>query len=181
MSREFPDWINPWKAAEGNRIFSGTIPLARLERLGPLLAGTEGEARFQASFSLDRQKRAVVDIEVEADLPLICQVSLEEYRHAISRKSRLVVVESEREQELLPEEVEATSTEEGRLGFEALVEDELLLALPQIPRKPDLQELQFSTDEEPAAAEQKSDTYKPFAGLEKMLHGGRTDRNSGKD
>mgnify|MGYP000657491512 CR=1 FL=1 len=42
MAKEFPEWVDPWKVAEGRRIFEGTIPLARLTRLQPLLA--DGEA-----------------------------------------------------------------------------------------------------------------------------------------
>lgn len=178
MSREFPDWINPWKAAEGKRIFSGSIPFARLSRLRSLLASEAGEARFTAAFSLDRDQRAMVDIEVTAELPLICQASLEEYLEPVSRKSRLAVVETELDQEMLPPGYEATCAVEGRLTFEDLVEDELLLALPQVPRKPGLKDVSFSsgTPAEDSAGEEE--TYRPFAGLADLMRGGRTNREN---
>lgn len=174
MSREFPDWINPWKAAEGGRMYRGTVPLERLRRLAPLLAETTGEACFRARFWLDSQKRAMVDIEVEAGLPLVCQVSLERFRLPVQRHSSLAVVETESEQTSLPEEYEATCAHEGRLGLDELVEDELLLALPQVPRKPGLERPQAEPDE--AAADDEQETYRPFAGLQKLLQGERKDR-----
>ena len=48
MSRDFPDFIDPWKAAEGQRVFFGTVPLKRMQRLSPLLVSAEGEADFEA-------------------------------------------------------------------------------------------------------------------------------------
>ena len=43
MSREYPDWISPARAAEGKRTFSGTIPLSRMKRLESLLVNVQGE------------------------------------------------------------------------------------------------------------------------------------------
>ena len=38
MPREFPEFVDPWKAADGKRLFQGTIPLRWMRRLAPLLA-----------------------------------------------------------------------------------------------------------------------------------------------
>jgi uncharacterized protein len=172
MSREYPDWVNPWKAAEGGRIFSGTIPLHRMSRLKPLLAEAGDDAGFTASFALDGEKRAVITLEVTAELPLICQATLEIYRQPVTRQSLLAVIEDQSDQESLPEHYEPTCTYAGRLGFTELVEDELLLAIPQVPRKPGLEEFAYSTD--PGASEDSRTVgeglNKPFATLKKMLH-----------
>ena len=175
MSREFPDWVNPRKAAEGNRIFSGTIPLNRLSRLQPLLSGTEGEVGFTASFDLDDQKRVVITLEVEAELPLTCQATLEVYPHQVRRKSLLGVVEDPAEQELLPGHYEPTCTEAGKLGFAGIVEDELLLAIPQVPRKPGLENVAYSTDPDAPERppERREGHNRPFAELDKLMRDGR--------
>ena len=166
MAKEFPEWIDPWKAAEGRRVFSGSIPLAGLTRLRPLLADAEGEVTFSARFYLDAQKRATVDVKVVAELSLTCQVSLEDYAHRVERNSRLTIIEDERDQLALPEDEEATCASEGRLSLAGLVEDECILALPQVPRKPG-QLLDRPGDAGPS--QDKQDTYKPFADLGHML------------
>ena len=74
VAKEFPEWIDPWKAAEGRRMFSGSLPLRGFARLKPLLAGCEGEVAFSARFYLDAQKRATVDVHVDVDLMQTCQL-----------------------------------------------------------------------------------------------------------
>ena len=175
MAREFPDWINPWKAAEGQRTFSGTVPLSRLERLRPLLESSDGEVGFKARFYLDSQRRAIVEIEVTAELPLRCQVSLEEYTHRVQRTSQLTVIEDEMGQLDLPEDHEATCTEDGRLSLASLAEDECILAIPQVPRKPGLKPPGSGAERDTSAGQK---TYKPFAVLEKLLNAPETDQDS---
>ena len=171
MSREYPDWISPNRAAEGKRIFSGTIPIARMKRLAGLLVNAKGEATFTAAFRTDLDGRVVIDLEVEAALPLICQASLEGYDEQVKRYSELAVMDDEFDQAELPENYEPVQTENGRLAIASLVEDELLLGLPQIPRIPGLQKVEYSTggqtrkSEAPQAGAEKN----PFAALQDML------------
>lgn len=171
MSREYPDWISPGRAAEGKRIFSGTIPFSRMKRLAALLVDASGEARFTASFGKDIEQRTFIKLEVQAALPLICQASLDVYDELIDRQTELAVVDEDNEQEGLPEHYEPVQTEKGRLAIAALVEEELLLGLPQIPRKPGLGNVEFSTAGE-AFSQEKQDTGEkknPFAALQGML------------
>jgi len=171
MSREYPDWISPGRAAEGKRIFSGTIPLARMKRLAPLLVNVRGEASFVAAFRTDLDKRVVIDLQVEAALPLVCQASLDVYDEQVKRSSELAVVEHVSELDELPDNYDPVQTENGRLAIASLVEDELLLGLPQIPRKPGLEKVEYSTGGEPV---EKGDSpaearKNPFASLQEML------------
>jgi uncharacterized protein len=171
MSREYPDWISPGRAAEGKRIFSGTIPLARMKRLVPLLVTAQGEASFVAAFRKDLDKRVVIDLQVEAALPLVCQASLDVYDEQVNRSSELAVIEDVGELDELPENYDPVQTENGRLAIAGLVEDELLLGLPQIPRKPGLEKVEYSTGGKPVE-EGKSRARarkNPFAVLQEML------------
>jgi uncharacterized protein len=175
MSREFPDWVDPWKAADGRRIFQGTMPLKRMQRLTPLLAPADWpDARFSAAFGYDRQGMLTVDLRVEAQLPLVCQSSLETYLEPVARHSVLAVVEGAAEQDLVPDHYEPVLAEHGRLALLDLVEDELLLALPQVPRNPALGPVQRSADVAVVVAAESGDdaeeqTHRPFEGLADLL------------
>lgn len=178
MSRDFPDWINPSTAAEGRRIFRGTMPLAWMPRLSALLDTNDpsvatGEASFQARFSLsdwgDSERRPVIDLSVSGNLPLTCQASLQVYLQPVERRTQLGVVASEQEAAQLPEGYEPVQTEQGRLALVTLVEDELILGMPQIPRRPGIETVAWQTGQETDVSETPAATRKPFAVLEKML------------
>lgn len=182
MSREFPDVIDPWKAADGRREFRGTMPLRRMKRLTGMLApswkgseqeaGAGTEARFQARFGHDRQGLVTVDLQVSAELPLVCQRNLEPYLEPVSRRSKLAVIESLAEQEELPESYEPVHVEHRRLALLDLVEDELLLGVPQVPRNRATKEIELSTDGEVAkpATPEEEKTHRPFEGLAGLMN-----------
>jgi len=190
MSREFPDLLNPWKAADGRRTFEGTMPLQRMRRLASLLAPGEASAddpgsqdagktsgiawkdvRFRADFAHDGQGYTTVELWVEAELPLVCQRSLRPYLEPVKRHSLLAVVERAEDQDSLPEHYEPVLVEDGRLALLELVEDELLLAVPEVPRNPAVDEVELSTDAgagTPRRA-QGEPTQRPFEGLADLL------------
>ena len=102
MSRDFPDLIDPWKAAEGQRVFVGTMPLKRMKRLSPLLVTDGGEAGFEVCFYFDQQRNAVIKVAVKADLILLCQRSLGPYTETVQRTSLLGVVREIGDQDMMP-------------------------------------------------------------------------------
>ncbi len=179
MSLEYPDFIDPQKAAEGHRIFSGTIALNRMERLKAFLASDEGEVVFTARFDKDSLVGVQIQVEVDAALWLVCQRSLEPYQEMVKRVSLLGVIDDISQEGLLPEGYEATLAEHGRISFLAMVEDELLLALPQVPRSPDISADLMSFDTESGEYGLKDDLppqvvgqeprQNPFAGLADQL------------
>ncbi len=179
MSREYPDWVDPWKAAEGRRQFAGTIPMERMGRLRPLLDGPAGKAGFSARFAYDAEGWAVIRIEVSAELPLICQRSLKRYLEPVKRQSVLAVLRTLEEEAELPGHYEPVLAEQGRLALQDLVEDELLLGVPQVPRDPAVEMVRFSAGAaeaaEPVGRQAAPDaggnppTRKPFEGLAEQL------------
>ena len=200
MPREFPEFVDPWKAADGKRLFQGTIPLRWMRRLAPLLApcGPDDEsaraepaeageapgdapdrtsgaawpdATFSALFGYDEQGAVTIELEVEAELPLICQRSMRPFMQRVRRQSLLSVVESVAAQDGLPEHYEPILADHGRIALVTMVEDELLLAVPQVPRNPEVGEVLVSTGGASEAEDPpvKEDLQRPFEGLAELL------------
>lgn len=165
MSRDYPDWVNPWTAAEGQRQFAGTMALCQMPRLRPLLSSQEGTVRFELAFQLDQQQRPGIDIHVSGELPLLCQRSLLQYLEPVSRHSVVSVIASLAEQDQLSDEAEPVLVEEKRIALLQLVEDELLLAVPQVPRNPELEAVEISTGDHEL---EQDGTQKAFAELAKL-------------
>jgi uncharacterized protein len=134
------------------------------------------EAAFSAGFGHDEQGRVVIRVAVDAMLPLLCQRSLKPYGEPARRRSVLVVIEDLAEESLLTDSEEAVLVEDGRLDLLRLVEDELLLAVPQVPKDPAMEAIELSTGGVVVtpSLEEKQDRQagqgrKPFAGLADML------------
>jgi uncharacterized protein len=119
-------------------VFKGTFVPADLERLEESLADGRGELRYEIAAALDKQRQKVVSCIIEGFVFLICQNTLEAFRHEISIRDRLVLVDDESGLPAVEEESEEEDyvVADGPLDVRDLVEDAVLLALPMVPRKP---------------------------------------------
>ena len=147
------------------------MPIDWMGRLAALLApeseSERADVEFSAGFRFDRQGLVTIDLTVRAGLPLVCQRSLETYVERVDRRSMLAVIENMADQEELPELYEPVLVEERRLALVDLVEEELLLAVPQVPRSPEAGELELPEDVsvEASSEDELEPTHRPFEGL----------------
>lgn len=142
MSADLPAELDVWRAVSGRRRFSGRVALADLDRLAsalnvdPKQLGS-AEARYSIGFDRDPIAGPFAELETEADLPLVCQRSLEPFLLPVRISQRLGLISKEEQADALPEEYEPVLVpESGLLAGRDLVEDELILAVPAIPIKP---------------------------------------------
>jgi uncharacterized protein len=146
-------------------VFEGTFAPADLERLEDSLAEGPGELRYRITAVLDRQRRKVVSCIIEGFVFLLCQSSLEAFRHEISVDDRLVLVDSEAELPPIEEESDAEDylVADEPLDIRDLVEDAVLLSLPMVPRKPGLEDVKGGGKE----AVRKESPFAALASLKK--------------
>src|SRR6187402_213813 len=76
-------------------VLKGCFTPADLERLEGAIADGRGELRYEITAGLDKQRRRVVSCIIEGFVFLICQNTLEAFRHEISINDRLVLVDDE--------------------------------------------------------------------------------------
>jgi uncharacterized protein len=134
--------IHPDRLATKPTVFAGTFKPAELERLEDELANGEGELRYRITAGLDKQRRKVVSCIIEGFVFLLCQNTLEAFRHEISISDQLVLVDHENELPAVEEESETEDylVADSPLDIRDLIEDAVLLALPMVPRKPGQEE-----------------------------------------
>jgi uncharacterized protein len=167
MSTELPHLIDPWRAADSNAAFDRHLPIAGFERLAGSLADASGEVAFQLCFDRDEAGRAVVRAAVQATLLARCQRCLESVAVQVDSRVLLAVVTDLVSARQLPEQYDPLMAEEGMVRLSDVIEDELLLALPQIPRHaPGACSVAI---EQPAAPRREN----PFAVLAKLKPGER--------
>lgn len=130
-----PNKIDPWRLATESGRLTGSLALAVLPRLVAALHRADGVANVALTAGVDRRgvhciKGVVRTTEVE----LICQRCLGVLRLPLEATVNLGLARDEAEADRLPEDYEPLLVADGVIGVADLVEDELLLVLPQVPR-----------------------------------------------
>lgn len=111
------------------------MPVAAFRRLADWLHSDGGTIEATLAFGRDADGRRVLHGELAGELEVVCQRCLTPFRLPIRRALEAVLVETEAEAGLLPEQLEAVVVGERRgLHTIDLLEDELILALPLVPR-----------------------------------------------
>jgi uncharacterized protein len=136
-----PEKINPWRIAAENGHLNGTLALTALPRLATVLDRVEGRVTVALAMGIDEQGTRFIKGALKAEVELTCQRCLSPLRLPLDVAVCLGLARDEAEIDRLPDEYEPLLVAEGgSLAIADLVEDELLLALPQIPRHDDMRE-----------------------------------------
>ena len=125
--------VDPRKMADRAAVLEGEQALVDLTRLCEALERTEGSVRLRFSFGRDEQKTVVVRTELEVRVSMVCQRCLELVELPIHSACEYAVVNVDANVQHLPKGYDVLELGEDPLDLLALVEDELLLALPIVP------------------------------------------------
>ncbi|WP_455366138.1 YceD family protein [Kaarinaea lacus] len=174
MSQRLPEFIEPYRLAETQRILTGELPLARMSRLVPLLLSDAGQVHVNLVFGVDEIGQANVTGDVKTTVIMQCQRCMESMEVEVNTEVSLAFVKTEKQAQDLPSYYEPLVVEE-ETSLSDLVEDEIILALPVVPlHEPEqctVQE-QFTSKTQSAADDSQSSNaaqrQNPFAILEKL-------------
>ena len=168
MPRAQEELLDAVRLALESAVVERRYPLAGFTRLADRLAAAAGEARVSLAF---RNAGGVPtgELRLRADVVLNCRRCLGPLRRILESSSLLAFVASE--EAPVPEDHEVIAGDPERVDLAALVEDELLLALPIFTA--------HRADEECVAAAKGAagggseprvpERRRPFAGLKDLL------------
>jgi len=150
-----------------------SIPFTELPRVSRELTSLEGEARGRVRFS--RQLgQAVADLDVSAQPEVVCQRCMQPMRWPVTVKSRVALVSDYAAADRVPEEMEVFLVEGDSVSVRDLVDEEVMLALPHVPRHAEdsecaRQEVQLPGQPDEPDDEADLQVQKPFAQLGELL------------
>jgi uncharacterized protein len=149
----------------GSRL-QGSWPVAEFLRLRDALCSTAGTLRYELQGVPEERGRPVLRLKVDGVLPLVCQRCLAPLEFALSIEVALRLATTQAEVDAEPLEAEGPeSIVAGKeMRVQALVEDEVLLAIPIAPRHE-------TCAGNLAGAEGRKQT--PFAGLRGLIGGSK--------
>jgi uncharacterized protein len=113
---------------------SGRLDLSKLTRLVSLLRSDEGTVEATLRFRQRRDGWLAVELDYRASVELTCQRCLEALRHEMGEHVDLVVADEGATPAGVPSGFEPYELTRGRLNPGELVEDELIVGVPLVPR-----------------------------------------------
>ncbi len=120
--------------AEREAILSGEIELRQLTRLRDVLHSDSGSVQARLKFSRQASVFVTAELKFDAAVDLICQRCLEPMQHRVAENVSLVLLDKDSTQGDLDNAREAVVLDNEKLKPASLIEDELIVALPIVPR-----------------------------------------------
>jgi len=132
MSTRLPVEVNPYRLVEQGRMFDGVSDIANLNRIADLLADKNGTLSVSLKFYRNESALPALQGQITGNLSLICQRCLDKMLLPIASPIDLVFVSSDEKAQSLQEGYETYLVEESRILLNDLIEDEVLLGIPQL-------------------------------------------------
>lgn len=129
-----PQYATASKALAAGQRFRGTVLLNHLTRLAPQLADSTGTLDVDLWAEKDRAGAPWLKGTIKGVLKLICQRGEHLFDWPCGIETALRLVSSDAEEKKLLADCEPYRVEDDRLPLRDLVEDEILLALPMLPK-----------------------------------------------
>lgn len=129
MSERLPERVNPFRLAAREARLTGRMPLAAMARLK--VEG--GEVLVQLAFSERAGGMAFLDVSIQGEAQVQCQLCMEAMRICLDSHSSLRVISAEAAARGAGGEDELLVIEDDSLLIADLIEDEIVLALPLAP------------------------------------------------
>ena len=134
MSERLPETIDPLHLADIQGVLKGSLPVSKLVRLADVLADDAGGVAIELFFAREGGLRTIKG-HLKTALNLKCQNCLSAVEWPIDQQIKLGIVLSIEQANRLQGGYEPLLVEEDeKMPLTDLIEDELLLAIPDYPK-----------------------------------------------
>lgn len=133
MLGRLPNFIDPHAFADKRRQLSGDIALNQFSRLSDVLSDDQGSVHIELSF-LKNRRLSLIQGDIQTELRVDCQSCLKIMTLPLAVSINLAVVESLAQAEKLASEYDPLIVNEKKISLINVIEDELLLAIPDFPK-----------------------------------------------
>jgi uncharacterized protein len=155
------------RLASVGRVVNATLELASCERLRGLVVAPFGQVQYRLEFGTDIVQHPTVVLSLKGSARLMCQRSMEAFDFPLNTQIKLAFIADETEESGLMPEFDPILVGTGEKSFIEIVEDELILLIPNVPVNPEA----VGAEVKPAVWEAKSpERQSPFASLAQLLN-----------
>ncbi|MCK5871301.1 MAG: DUF177 domain-containing protein [Methylococcales bacterium] len=170
MLGRLPNFIDPHAFADRRRQLSGEIALNQFSRLSDVVSDDQGSVHIDLAFSKNK-RLSLITGTIQAQLKVECQSCLKSMALPLETTVNLAIIESFAQAERLSSDYDPLILDEKKMSLINMVEDELLLAIPDFPRhqKPCLES---SKATKPIEADEPTKPNNPFSILAQLKNTG---------
>lgn len=129
--------LDPWKLCTNEERLSFALDLDQFERLKTAVSKVAGQAHFELEFAKTQQHLLEVRGSLSTCVTLECQRCLEAVQQPLAAEFVWGLVSTEEAAINLPREYEPVYLNNDRLDLLAVLEDEVILALPLVAYHPE--------------------------------------------
>ena len=122
--------------AERQAALEGEIEQRRLARLAESLHAADRSVRASMRFRQRAGGALIAELDYDTTVELTCQRCLESYAQPLAGHVALALLDSADAGASAPPDCEPVELDDGRLQAARLIEDELLISLPLVPKHP---------------------------------------------
>ncbi|MFC0338784.1 YceD family protein [Kushneria avicenniae] len=127
-----PKTVEPYRLAASGEHLEGSVTLSAMPRIVDVIGRQEVECHVVMTFDLDEQRQHYIEGSLAADVEMPCQRCLQPMPVHLESTFLLGMVTSDALAATLPARYEPVLVEDEHLDLLPVVEDELLLTLPQV-------------------------------------------------
>ena len=166
MSKVLPERIDIARLADSEATLRGSLPIVRFARLREQLASPEGEVQAELGFGRE-DGREVVHGRIEGRVTLVCQRCLGSVSVPIAADIDLVRIADETEAAAIEGVHDPFIAPNRELELAAMLEDEVLLALPLVPMHEGDPRCAARADDAPGGRSTRESPFAALAALKK--------------
>jgi uncharacterized protein len=131
---KLPLTIDALRTAQKRLDYQGVYTAEQVERLAESVVSVDSDVENSLSFNIDNQRLAVINGHSDVTVTLECQRCSKPFVHQVHISYCFSPVVSDTQAEALPEGYEPIEVDQfGEVDLLAMIEDELILALPVAP------------------------------------------------
>ncbi len=132
---KLPISVDPVKAAQKGLHLESLLPKSLMKRLVESTISIQSDINTEFSFDIDRQKLRIFHGKVSVAVELLCQRCNEPMLYQCEAEFTYCPVHNEEQENNLPDVYEPIYYDQnGEVNLHDIVEDELILSLPQIAK-----------------------------------------------
>ena len=171
MTSPYADLIDVGVLTAQSAHLQREFAVASFERLADRLERSDGRVQVEL-WVTEAGEFPGLEGTVHAQPWLVCQRCLEAFEANVESQVRVALVASDAEADRVPDDFEPVEIDAGRFDLHAVVEDELLLALPLVPMHASAAECANAravTPQSEVVEPTKSPTHRPFGDLRTLF------------